>query len=213
MKNLIHIFILVCIFGCGSLSAQPLGLSWAMERPSQNMHDVALTHRGNCLSLSGLGAAGAGIILHEMDSAGFTNAACDGNPISILDFPASPTVAAFADTLHATPAASNVTMSSSPVSLNQHSCDFVALDPAASLDISVSPNPTRGRIRVEYSFDGLRATGVEVYDLQGRMLLRKDAGTSGEGRMEIELNAHPAGIYLLRIRAGEAFRTFKVVKY
>lgn len=77
----------------------------------------------------------------------------------------------------------------------------------------VSPNPSSGAYQVE--LDGFVGQEVEiqVYDLQGRMLLHRTEGMlSGHLQTQLDLSGQPAGTYLLRLRAGDQLLSRTLVK-
>ena len=70
----------------------------------------------------------------------------------------------------------------------------------------VFPNPSSGRAAVRYTLPEAAAVAVRVYDVLGREVARRDEGPMAAGRHEAALDvaALPAGLYVVRIRAGEA---------
>ncbi|REC46607.1 T9SS type A sorting domain-containing protein [Chryseobacterium pennipullorum] len=71
----------------------------------------------------------------------------------------------------------------------------------------VFPNPTKGpiQIKAKKTIDELF-----VYDLAGKIIMRKEH--LNEGKNTIDMTPYPQGIYLLRIRSGEAWETFKIIR-
>lgn len=69
------------------------------------------------------------------------------------------------------------------------------------------PNPTKGpvQIKTKKAIDELF-----VYDIAGKIIMRKEH--LSEGKNTIDMTSYPQGIYLIRIRSGEAWETFKVIK-
>lgn len=69
------------------------------------------------------------------------------------------------------------------------------------------PNPTKGpiQIKTKKAIDELF-----VYDIAGKIIMRKEH--LNEGKNTIDMTSYPQGIYLIRIRSGEAWETFKVIK-
>jgi len=67
----------------------------------------------------------------------------------------------------------------------------------------VYPNPTKGLI----SFDGLKQIDqLSVYDIMGKPVMEAARITNGM----VDLGNLPAGLYTVRVRTGEQFRSFKV---
>lgn len=79
-------------------------------------------------------------------------------------------------------------------------------------DLKVFPNPTSGLL--ELSLDLERATDLdaEIYDLTGRRMITRALGRQLRLNEQLDLSALPNGVYLLRIRAGDAARTVRVIK-
>ncbi|HCA07740.1 TonB-dependent receptor plug domain-containing protein [Chryseobacterium sp.] len=71
----------------------------------------------------------------------------------------------------------------------------------------IFPNPTKGIINIKsrYAIDELF-----VYDLAGKIIMRKEK--LEEGKNTIDITSYPQSIYLLRLRSGEQWETFKVIK-
>ena len=92
-----------------------------------------------------------------------------------------------------------------------HPCDTTALLPAAGkreVQVSFAPNPFRDHITLVFS--GETGQGeVSIYDLSGRMLLRRRI--TGK-RMEFDTPALGRGVYLMKVSAHGGNRVFKVVK-
>jgi hypothetical protein len=51
-----------------------------------------------------------------------------------------------------------------------------------------------------------------VYDLTGRRMLTKNLGQQLRLNEQLDFSSLPNGIYLLRLRAGDAARTIRVIK-
>lgn len=79
--------------------------------------------------------------------------------------------------------------------------DYVGIDNAEDLAAKVYPNPTTGMLTVEA--DGLQS--VEVFDALGRMV----AETTDSS---VDLSAHPAGIYTVRINTAAGTSMKKIMK-
>jgi hypothetical protein len=69
-----------------------------------------------------------------------------------------------------------------------------------------TPNPTFGEPVVTFSLPVAGPATLELYDVQGRTVLRREVGSFGVGRHRMKLDARgalPAGVYALRLRQGE----------
>ncbi|RTZ46144.1 T9SS type A sorting domain-containing protein [Chryseobacterium arthrosphaerae] len=71
----------------------------------------------------------------------------------------------------------------------------------------VFPNPTKGPVQVKTK---KAVDELFVYDIAGKIIMRKEHLT--EGKNTIDMTSYPQGIYLLRIRSGEVWETFKVIR-
>jgi hypothetical protein len=79
---------------------------------------------------------------------------------------------------------------------------------------SVSPNPTRGGVHVALSIARPGAVRLELFDLQGRKLLGRDAGQLSAGRHDLELAPKApltAGVYEMRVTSGGTSRSARFV--
>ena len=64
--------------------------------------------------------------------------------------------------------------------------------------LHVFPNPVADRLQVRWSAPGNRTIDLELYDVNGRQLLRQQTGLSA-GSAELPVAGLPAGLYLLRV--------------
>lgn len=71
----------------------------------------------------------------------------------------------------------------------------------------VFPNPTKGPVQIKTK---KTVDELFVYDIAGKIIMRKEH--LGEGKNTIDMTSYPQGIYLLRIRSGEVWETFKVIR-
>ena len=79
-------------------------------------------------------------------------------------------------------------------------------------NLQAYPNPTDGSVHLRLELPGPLAVGYEVYDANGRRIQRRDLGTDRGITSSVELGDQPSGLYLLRIYAGTATRTVRVMK-
>ncbi len=84
--------------------------------------------------------------------------------------------------------------------------------------VSVYPNPTFGRSEIRYQVGGQRsAVGgnvrLTVHDITGKQVcsLIDEVQAQGEYVVDFDVSSLPAGIYLVRLQAGEASETTKMV--
>ncbi len=69
-----------------------------------------------------------------------------------------------------------------------------------------TPNPTFGEPVVAFSLPVAGPATLELYDVQGRIVLRREVGSLGVGPHRMKLDARgtlPAGVYAIRLRQGE----------
>ena len=89
----------------------------------------------------------------------------------------------------------------------------VSTDEAGLLaGLEVFPNPTSDRITLRIALPAAEALDVAVYDSRGRRVVQRTLGRTQEISTEIDLRGEPTGLYFVRVRAGEAARTVRVVK-
>jgi len=73
----------------------------------------------------------------------------------------------------------------------------------------VYPNPTNGRVMLEFS-EPTSNTIVEVYGLIGERILAKEI--SGNSLYELDLSSQPQGIYLVKVSNGNSVVLKKIIK-
>ena len=74
------------------------------------------------------------------------------------------------------------------------------------------PNPTSGLLALRIALPNAVEVSVEVYDSRGRRVQQQELGYGQQLVTEIDLSAEPAGLYFMRVCAGQAVRTLRVVK-
>jgi hypothetical protein len=80
---------------------------------------------------------------------------------------------------------------------------------------NVAPNPAAGAITIGFSLASSRPAPLELFDVSGRRVQRRDVGPMGAGHHSIALDEGgtlPPGIYLLRLSQGSAFASKRIVK-
>ena len=78
--------------------------------------------------------------------------------------------------------------------------------------LEVFPNPTSGRVEIRLELTDAATLGLEVYDARGRRIEQQELGSDRRLYTEINLADRPTGLYFVRVRAGAAARTIRVVK-
>ena len=79
-------------------------------------------------------------------------------------------------------------------------------------NLAIYPNPTSTEINIKISSFSNDAVTVEIFDLQGRSVLRnKYKDISGAFTESIDVRSISSGIYLLKVKQGSKERTQKVI--
>jgi CubicO group peptidase (beta-lactamase class C family) len=96
--------------------------------------------------------------------------------------------------------------------INRLACGANAVSEAQENGFSVWPNPVTDRLNLEYRLADADMVTVELLDLQGRVILRKEIGADASGgRLVLELpSSLPAGVYGLALET-DARRVYRLV--
>ncbi|MEM9528042.1 MAG: T9SS type A sorting domain-containing protein, partial [Bacteroidota bacterium] len=78
--------------------------------------------------------------------------------------------------------------------------------------LEVFPNPTEGNLELRLDLPEAAELRATVYDGMGRQLLYQEFGRQLRLAEQLDFGAFPAGIYLLRLEAGGAARTVRVIR-
>ncbi|WP_116128258.1 T9SS type A sorting domain-containing protein [Lewinella sp. IMCC34183] len=78
--------------------------------------------------------------------------------------------------------------------------------------LAVFPNPTAGRLEVQLELPTYEAVRIELFDGAGRRLEVRELGRRARVAEEVDLRQRPAGVYFVRVTAGEAVRTLRVIR-
>ena len=75
------------------------------------------------------------------------------------------------------------------------------LDEVNNWNLQLFPNPTKDEIQLKYNLSKEEKMQIALYDLTGKLILEKDAGTknAGENQDNLDLRQLPAGTYICRI--------------
>jgi len=87
-------------------------------------------------------------------------------------------------------------------------------DPASGLALTMSPNPTTGKVQLTWS--GLYSASdyqIDVMDINGKnVYTTKGTGDHGLTQYaDINLSGYPEGTYIVRLRDGDGIRTKKLI--
>ena len=80
-------------------------------------------------------------------------------------------------------------------------------------ELTAYPNPTKGSLNLNFTLPGESEVTISIWDMLGRSMLVKDLGKQNQGSHETELNMEsmPDGIYLMRVKTGEAEQTLRIL--
>lgn len=85
-------------------------------------------------------------------------------------------------------------------------------DLAGLTRLNVQPNPTNGELFFIAEFDRTLDLKLEVIDILGRVVWQSNTTHASGIQERIDLTQQSNGMYLLRLRADQQIRTFKIVK-
>jgi hypothetical protein len=87
-----------------------------------------------------------------------------------------------------------------------------AIESIAS-DLSIYPNPSSGKLTLNYALTKTSEVTVNVWDATGRSIYFQNLGNRAEGKNESELNLEsvPDGIYLVRVKTISGDHVIKVM--
>jgi hypothetical protein len=90
--------------------------------------------------------------------------------------------------------------------------EIIPLPTEHTLQVMVYPNPTTGRAMFQV-IGGKGENGyLEVLDLQGRVVYRKEVTLFDSATEEIDLSSEPNGLYVLRLISSQLLNTQKLIK-
>ncbi len=81
-------------------------------------------------------------------------------------------------------------------------------DKHPSFSLSLFPNPTRGMV---YLNPPGKYNILEISDLLGKVIIRKDIDPDNNSTLMIDLSGNPGGIYIIRLRNDQGIATGKIV--
>ncbi len=87
-------------------------------------------------------------------------------------------------------------------------------EPPTVTTTHVYPNPTCGKVTVQFLLEQNSPVGISVLNLSGRTLLHYDNGIQSAGiyHSELDLSVLSAGLYLCQIRTDKGVETLKVLR-
>jgi len=86
-------------------------------------------------------------------------------------------------------------------------------EPLNNLEITISPNPSIGEIRVRYKLENKIQVNLSVLNINGKLLqiITPTKQSQGEQNIQLNLSHLPDGIYFIRLQAGDQMETAKVI--
>lgn len=80
-------------------------------------------------------------------------------------------------------------------------------------DLTVYPNPSEGMFMMKFGFEGRKDLELQVTDLMGRTILKRDLNSVGMNDLtSFDLRSQADGIYLVNVREGSNIWTNRVIK-
>jgi subtilisin-like proprotein convertase family protein len=90
------------------------------------------------------------------------------------------------------------------------SCNYLNVDEMFFATMTVMPNPSNGVFNVANT-GSTEVFNFEVTDMEGRIVLAKDAAINGSTTTEINLTGKVTGMYMIRVYNDNAEKTFRVI--
>ena len=78
--------------------------------------------------------------------------------------------------------------------------------------ISAYPNPTRGILNLSVELVESRELQLEMINQVGQVIFKRDYGQQIDLREQVDIADYPAGIYFLKVFAGDQYRTLRILK-
>ncbi|UOQ52320.1 T9SS type A sorting domain-containing protein [Hymenobacter cellulosivorans] len=79
-------------------------------------------------------------------------------------------------------------------------------------ELLVTPNPSAGKLAVQFTLNQSETYALALYDLQGRLVKTVATGTAaGAQVIPVQASEYPAGVYLLRLTTGKQVLTQRLV--
>jgi len=73
----------------------------------------------------------------------------------------------------------------------------------------IFPNPTKGKLSIEFPELSNEESTICVYDPNGRQIVKKSAVSTGN---EVNLSSYPPGFYIMVIHIGQEKKEWKIIK-
>lgn len=95
--------------------------------------------------------------------------------------------------------------------LSRKDADFAHLENIDS-NISAYPNPVSTILNIETNFEKQTNLSIWLYNALGETIYSGSQTTYGFGKLALDLEAIPTGLYVLKVKAGEQITTRKIIK-
>ena len=73
----------------------------------------------------------------------------------------------------------------------------------------IYPNPTKGLLRIDFPELSDSEPIIRVYDPSGRLIVQETAISTGNN---VDMSAHPPGLYIMIIHIGQEKKEWKIIK-
>lgn len=94
-------------------------------------------------------------------------------------------------------------------SISQDNDELPILESLDGSTISIYPNPTKGILKLEITKSEEKCIALILADLNGKVFLKKE---TSEQSVKIDISDKPSGTYILRIKSGEEYTEWKIIK-
>ena len=78
-------------------------------------------------------------------------------------------------------------------------------------ELTVYPNPSAGMLKMDVALDEIAEVEVEVFNITGQRVYYRNEGFSQAMHRRIDLRNQPAGVYMVKVSAGNRVATTRVV--
>ncbi len=79
------------------------------------------------------------------------------------------------------------------------------------VDLTVFPNPSNGNLNIKFNEELRNAVSIEIMDIQGKVVARRNAVMTNNGIVSLELSSLPNGVYMGRISNSQVSENFRFV--
>ena len=79
-------------------------------------------------------------------------------------------------------------------------------------ELSLAPNPTEGFAQLTLRLHEPEAVRLSIHDATGRLIFEEKMGAAQIFSQKLDLSGQPAGVYLVRVQAGEQTALRRLVK-